>query len=82
MFLYYFIGFAVGAVAIYFWLRNQSKITSVKDVLTTAILSGVVGFVYAFALSSARINLNPWFLAFASAIAGAVISYKLFEKKR
>lgn len=79
---YYLLGYLIGAVIVYFWLRNQSKIKSFNDVVFTAILSGVIGFVYAFAASSANIKLNEWFLAFLSVWVGALISYKLFEKKK
>jgi uncharacterized membrane protein YeaQ/YmgE (transglycosylase-associated protein family) len=82
MFFYYLFGYLVGAVIVYFWLRNQARIASLNDVVITAILSAVIGSVYSFALASAHIKLNEWFLALLSAVVGAIISYKLFEKRK
>lgn len=82
MFPYYLIGYLVGAVVIYLWLRNQNKIVSFNDFVITTILTGVLGVVYAFGLSAMHINLNHWFLALASVFVGVLFSYKLFEKRK
>lgn len=82
MFFYYLIGFLAGLVVVFFYLRNQSKITTVNDVMVTGILAAILGVIYAFALSSMAINLNAWFQAFVSVGVGAIVSYKLFEKRK
>lgn len=82
MFPYYFVGYLVGAILTYLYLRNQNKITSFKDWIITTILTTVLGVIYAFALASAHFNLNHWFLALASVFVGVLFSYKLFEKRK
>jgi drug/metabolite transporter (DMT)-like permease len=80
--LFYLLAYLFGGVVTYFWLRNLSKIKSLKDVLFTAILSALIGVAVAFAVAKADLNLNQWFLALLVAASGVLISYKLFEKKK
>lgn len=82
MFAYYLIGYLLGSVVTYLYLRNLNKITSFNDWLITTILTGVLGVVFSFALSAIKLNINHWFLALASVFIGVLFSYKLFEKRQ
>ena len=67
-------------VLLYFWLKNQSLVTTLNDVTFTVILSAGIGLVFSFAASKA--NISHWLVWVLFSGLGSLISYKLFEKKK
>lgn len=78
--LLFFLFYLVGMVLLYFWLKNQSLVNTVEEVLFTVVLSGGIGLVFSFAASKA--NIGHWLVWVCFVGLGALISYKLFEKKK
>ena len=79
-FIIFFLCWAAGAVILFFWLKNQNNALTFKDVLLTAILSGLIGIVFSFAAWKA--NLWHWFTCISFAGLSAFISNKLLNKTK
>jgi hypothetical protein len=75
----FFLSWAVGVTALFFYMKNKDKTLSINDVLITFILSGIIAVVFSFAAWKA--NLNHWALWVVFAGLGAYITHKLLDKK-
>ena len=78
--VYFFLCWALGAVILFFWLKNKDNTLTFNDVMVTAILSAFIGGIFSYAADKA--NLSHWFIYIAFAGLSAFISNKLLDKSK
>lgn len=79
-FLTFFGCWVVGAVLLFFWLKNQNKALTFNDVMLTSFISAGIGLVFSYAAWQA--NILNWFSGVAFIALSAFISNKLLEKSK